>query len=185
MPVRRSNITRKHNRGTDDLSWDRVELLFTGVVYFPGDAPTFESAEHARKTWANNRAQLLAWWFAGVPSNEPITPALHQFTGPRSLCRPFAWWRFDAPERRRITSIEVAHEADGRTTFSRRAATADDTARIWANAAERAEQFDRDEPDFFGAPGIVSGVGGFTFESERDYLARLDLLTEAERSARG
>ena len=34
MPVRRTKITRKHNRGTDDLTWDRVELLFTGIVMF-------------------------------------------------------------------------------------------------------------------------------------------------------
>lgn len=183
MPVRRTNITRKHTRGTDELTWDRVELLFTGIVYFPGDAPTFDSAEHARKVWTHHRAQLLQWWFNGVPAFEPITPGLYRFTGSRSHCRPCAWWKFDAPERRRILTVEEIHEADGRFTFTHRGATVADVARIWKNAEECARQVGERTPDDFGAPGILSGVGAFTVESESDYLARLDLLTDSERTA--
>lgn len=107
----------------------------------------------ARAAWEILREQIMADWIAQHPGQ-----------------RPWAWWRFDAPERRRrIDGIQ--HPFDDRI---------------------RKKKFDEMEPHFwarrhandlcFGVPRLTSTRDEATakYESEAEYLRRLNLLTPAE-----
>jgi hypothetical protein len=162
MPRRHHAVRRRHKRGDSSaLSWAQIEVLFTGGTF---EDEAFESTEHRAKAWSFNRAQILRLWFDGVPASEPATMGLHAYTTPQTLCRPWGWWHYDSPERRRL------------------GVPARKTASIWKSAEEIALKTGRDAA-FFGAPSATCGTGYFKAEEEDVYLRRLDLLTDAERNA--
>ena len=79
--------------------------------------------------------------------------------------RPWAWWRFDAPETRRVVGIDPMIMGD-------------ETDRLPAFEDPTLPEFFRGS--YFGKPSIVDG---FLYEDEEDYLRRLDLLLPGEEAA--
>ncbi|HWL93850.1 MAG TPA: hypothetical protein VNT79_09970, partial [Phycisphaerae bacterium] len=85
----RKNIVRKR-RISANLTDDHAKILLTGRGdYFnefgPLDAPETYAAK--REAWECLRDELLPKWIEENPGS-----------------RPWAWWAFDAPERRRCTN---------------------------------------------------------------------------------
>ncbi len=185
MPFRKTTVRRRHTRGVSgSLSWEQVEQLMTGfcfIAQLDRTEPLFESEDHRRKAWSQNRRQLLAWWFDGLPKGQRIPPGVLGNFVPNLFCRPRAWWDFDAPERRRITRVSDPADPLGPMYDARPS----DVARIWENAEESARALERDCAAFYGRPGATTGAGAFEVESEQAYLTRLDLLTTAEKLAGG
>lgn len=111
-----------------------------------------------REAWRELRAGLLADWIAEHPGT-----------------RPYAWWTFDAPERRRRIDGQP-HPFDN------------------AERIAKVEHWRRDYPDvagreacklYYGMPVCLMTRDDFDaeYESEADYLDRLGLLTDNERAA--
>lgn len=113
--------------------------------------------DRMRADWHEFRDELLQEWIEHNPGT-----------------RPFAWWRFDATERRRPT--------DGRPH------PFDDPKRI-AAVARHYEQYPGNARDmdrlYFGVPAIVFGDGLRRYESERKYLERLALMFPGETDLPG
>jgi hypothetical protein len=122
-----------------------VEQLLTGMPFFPeecfgsdcgldGDVDWAEM----QRAWESLRDTLLPQWIRERPGS-----------------RPYAWWCFDAPERRRrIDGKPHPFDRPGRT----------------------------DKRLSFGRPrAIFVEDAGAEYETERAYLERLDLLTAAEK----
>jgi hypothetical protein len=141
-------------------------------------------AAAAREDWEASREELLAYWLQdpALWEREPDVSNFHQPTpgGPGS--RPAAWWWFAAPEPRRIVARWTTTGTPGSGSAG--------LVEIPVNAEPRLDVADwlrlwREEPrwrHFYRGmrtpcPGIVD------FETEREYLARLGLMSAAERAA--
>ena len=148
MPrVRRRQLGRKRNLLCPAVS----RSLETGI--FPGtdwgwDEPTMAEK---REAWEALRDELLSAWVR----DDPCT-------------RPWAWWEFDAPERRR--------RIDGKPH------PFDSPAR-----KQHGKKFGHKETEklFFGMPNylMVEDDADAEYESEADYLERLGELTDEELDA--
>jgi hypothetical protein len=75
--------------------------------------------------------------------------------------RPWAWWRFDSTEPRRVLGLD--HDPDESNGHD-----SDDLPAVVEDPKEL----------YFGLP---SHYDGYVYETERDYLKRLDLLTDSEK----
>jgi hypothetical protein len=117
-----------------------------------GDCTDFDAM---RKAWELMRADLLAKWIREKPGT-----------------RPYAWWKFDAPERRQRTD-NVVHPFDDRV----RRRHVEEVGR--KNPVFRRVAYEL----FYGKPRCLCVKDDFTaqYESETTYLYRLNLLTDAER----
>jgi hypothetical protein len=106
-----------------------------------------------REAWELMRGELLAAFIAEHPGQ-----------------RPFAWWRFDAPERRQRTD-GVQHPFDNRL---RRQHVDGSTTKEFRRVAYEL---------FYGRPRALIVRDDFEakYEGELQYLNRLGLLTDAER----
>jgi hypothetical protein len=136
----------KHIDRETGLTEDQTEYLLTGMSWGELAGGAFKTPEDEARTWKQNRARLISRY--------------QQKHGP--FCRPWAWWKHDAPElRRRIGGEGVA-------------AIDTDDCPEWAK--------DRVS---FGRPVVWDDDYGDEvetwFETERDYLIRLNLLTPEEK----
>jgi hypothetical protein len=135
----------------------------------------------ARADWTAHREELLAYWLQ-TPATRALTPEASPFRqtrrgGPGT--RPAAWWWFEAPEPRRLIArwtfegaiqwgrlVPLPLDAPGLDTG--------DWLRLW-----------REEPRgrhfFRGIRNPAPGINDW--ETEREYLARLGLMSRAERAA--
>src|SRR5262245_45500010 len=86
---------RQLKRRIDLLTDDQKEMLLTGHDWFR----TFRSPEEIERVWFENRDHLLQYWLQDPetwkkkgkdPLGEP------EPGGPGT--RPWAWWKFEAPE---------------------------------------------------------------------------------------
>lgn len=88
--------------------------------------------------------------------------ALHADSHP--CTRPWAWWRYDAPERRHCTSGHHPHDDP-----------------VFQSLADNSTAMDLRELRY-GIPRYMRGeMFNATFESEHEYLDRLNLLFPNER----
>lgn len=161
-------IHRRLKRKSDGYSDEHINHLLKGTYFWPGHAFTkipagpgrdFTDYEALRGGWEALAGDLLPKFIADNPGH-----------------RPYAWWLFDAPERR-LRTDGIQHPFDNRVR-----------KQYVENAA-------RTNPDFrviayklyFGRPGCIIGSIKDDFEakyeSELAYLDRLGLLTDAERKA--
>lgn len=132
----------------------RYQLL-TGCDHFGcgfGRDPTGAALDRMRADWQTHRDELLAEWIAEHPGT-----------------RPFAWWQFDSVGRRETIDGSV-HPFD---RPERR-----ELCRRWHAAHSGMRHDERFVELFFGVPVIC--VEWVRYESERAYLARLNLLTPDE-----
>jgi hypothetical protein len=171
MPYRKTSLRR---RVVDaDLTSDKIEYLFHGYILTKGNSSPFESDDAARKFWIKHRALIVRWYsLAGVPAEYRRWSFEFENTcGPFPGCRPWAWWKFDAPEKRRriIAMEEFKWHGDKPAEFSERPVTEAEVEEIW-------QDYGGDEG--FGIPQF-SGL--FIVESEADYLKRHGLLTVREQ----
>mgnify|MGYP001193248409 FL=1 len=162
MPRRIVSIRRRAEvRG---LRSEWVEFLFRGHLIVPQSAFLEPVEADARAMWATHRGQLLRWWLDGIPADafRRLHFGFHGCDRPHPAgTRPWAWWRFDAPERRRLLAVQ------SRTV--ERAPTAEDDVEAW-----------RDGVGGFGLPRYG---GPYRFETEADFLNRHGLLMPGEEVA--
>ena len=120
------------------------------------DPDTLEGDEAGRRVWESCRDTFLPAWIAKRPGT-----------------RPWAWWRWEAPERRRRIDGGM-HQFD-----------------VPSYIAE-AKRIKRDHPEgvdlmatTFGLPRYSGKNTDWTaeYETEFDYLQRLNLLAPGEREA--
>ncbi|MBN2559398.1 MAG: hypothetical protein JXQ75_00510 [Phycisphaerae bacterium] len=111
-----------------------------------------------RGAWETLRAELLPKWIAAHPGT-----------------RPYAWWVFDAPERRRRTDGRP-HPFDN----IERNTKVNDWRQKYTDVADR-EAYKL----WFGKPGCLMVLDDFhaVYEAEAEYLDRHGLPTEDERAA--
>jgi hypothetical protein len=119
---------------------------------YSGDPTDYDEM---RRAWEELRHELLPRFIAEHPGQ-----------------RPFAWWKFDAPERRQRTD-NVVHGFDDRV----RRKHVEDVARKYPGFKGVAYKL------YYGRPGCLCVRDDFTaqYETEAAYLHRLGLLTDAER----
>ena len=176
MPRRKTSLRRRTVMA--DITPAKVEYMFRGCVMFasdPADRTPFASDAEVRAFWDTNREKLMRWFtLTGVPM-ECRRCAFEdpEDCDPQPGHRPWAWWKIDAPEKRRriLTVTHQIPRAGGFASFVERLATPQDAELIWAGSGGEA---------IFGAPryGWVPGV-----ESEPAYLERHGLIDAEERTA--
>jgi len=140
---RRKGITKKHK---GQLTRERLQYLLRGYNFF--DKP-FKDDDDAKRCWGDSQDKIMREWIRVAPGR-----------------RPWAWWKWDAPERRRCTSGD--HPFDSPEHKLR---------------AETVTGFDPYEL-FFGAPRFYTKENiqaRVAFESEEDYLKRLHLMSDQEK----
>ena len=149
--VRRRQISkpRKIGHGREHFS-----QLLAGLGDAFGKDADFDQ-EQARECWQKHREVLLAEWIEDNPGT-----------------RPWAWWRFDAPERRQCTN--GPHPHDCQTYIAKAEAS-----------LRRSEWFGQVAFALtYGVPRIMGGCECCNpepdYEWEVEYLHRLELLTPAE-----
>ncbi len=157
-------VNRRPKRRSAGYTQDHVHHLLFGVYLCPGHAFATLPRNHAgdytdfnamRIGWDILRAELLPQFIAEHPGH-----------------RPFAWWLFDAPERRQRTD-NVVHPFDDRI----RRQHVEGVAKRHPAFRETAYRL------FYGRPGCLCVRDDFEaeYETEATYLHRLNLLTPAER----
>lgn len=132
------------------------QQLLTGHDCF-GDG-YMDDTERMREDWRRFRVELLAGWIALRPGT-----------------RPFGWWRFDAPARRE--TIDGSDHPFDRLERQERCA-------VWHAQHPAMRHPERFYELFFGVPCIVVGEGHVHYETERQHLARLNLLTVEEQQTK-
>ena len=151
----------------EDFTPPMVDFAFCGRAALSSNP--FPSDAEFRAFWQLHRSVLLQWYRDGVPEDFKsafgFAPGDPERAPHGDDCRPLAWWRFDAPERRRIIAIvEYIPGGDGLLDRRERPATAQEVEELWAMCG-----FDSKREPKFG--------GLYVMEDERAYLARLGLLT--------
>jgi hypothetical protein len=146
---------------------NQVEHLLTGCNFFDGyGRPRGGPSDDAtwRAAWEDLREELLPKFIAKYPGH-----------------RPWAWWRYDSPpphRRRRIGAKPHPFDNHERKVHIERLTLQRPTANeIGSQLYEL----------WFGKPASVIGLDDIQaeYESERDFLERHGLLTDAERAALG
>lgn len=172
MPRRIVSIRRRAEvRG---LRSEWVEFLFRGHLIAEQLAFLEPSEAEARAMWAAHGGQLLRWWLDGIPA-DAFRSVHFGFVGCEKAnpagTRPWAWWRFDAPERRRLIAVGELIGPSLQTRIVERAPIAEDEVQAWSVGK-----------NWFGEPSPTCG-GIFRFETEAAFLMRHGLLTKAEQEA--
>ena len=129
-----------------------IRHLLSGNDFFGAGFPDNRSMQEG---WESLRAEILPEWIREHPGR-----------------RPYAWWRFDAPEpRRRIDGRLHPFDDPERQEKIERIAQQPGTA---ADFAARMTE------TFFGLPARKYPADFGRYESELDYLRRLGLLAANE-----
>ena len=155
-------LRRPHDRNKGYTDAD-VRHLQTGCGFFVTFGRRDEFAvtqEDVADAWAELRDDLLPPWIADHPGT-----------------RPWAWWAFTAPERRRRTDGRP-HPFDNPERDEHIRRTSPNPAFAEATLAEARELS-------FGCPRLWHVPDDFaaTYETQPVYLLRLHLVDEAERAA--
>ena len=155
MPRRRSGVRRRRARA-DDLSAIQREELLTGldfsVLAHPHHGNGFDDDDEARRrAWFAHREELLQAWTADPPDQDHRGDLGQPLLGGAGS-RPWAWWRYEAPESRRQVGGEGTPLDDTLFDFG--------IPRQW-------QALDGDDPP--------------RFEDEAAYLERNGLLTDDEQ----
>lgn len=125
-----------------------------------GDVDESAEADAAmRAAWDSVRSELLDGWITDNPGT-----------------RPFAWWRYDAPEpRQRIDGKPHPFGDPSRLAVVANLRATNDADDWLCRAACRLS---------FGTPTLAGlGEGFASYETQAAYLERLGLLTDGERAA--
>lgn len=154
-------MTRLHRRlrEREEITEEHIEALTVGYDWWhsfrgPGDNDETE-LENKRAAWEMLGENLINEWAKDCP-----------FT------RPIGFWQFSAPELRRcLTGVHPFQ----RPEF---VAHCEEMELEYPGYAQRVRKMVRGVPCISGPPGLQ---GSELYESERDYLLRLDLLTDYER----
>ncbi|HEY7116562.1 MAG TPA: hypothetical protein VH475_08250 [Tepidisphaeraceae bacterium] len=179
MPTyrRHRRIERRRGEGTREQCF---KVLFDGVDWFDalraegfvyssfGAEPSDEDMEVRRDYWEQHRDEVLAEWVAQHPGT-----------------RPWSWWHFAMSEPRRVIA---GHEAPqngfapwrfmpGKSLEQIEAEWPAMFARLWDEHLKGNSQREY----WYGCPSPVQSFA--TYESEFDYLDRLNLLLPGEREA--
>jgi hypothetical protein len=145
---------RSKSRLAGFTRWHRYELE-TGIgwPFLPQDQCFHGDREAIEAAWNELRVPFMRQWIAEHPGS-----------------RPWAWWEFDAPERRQC--VNDVHPFDRPDRWR-------ETDRLCCAEIQR-----RTYSLWYGCPALL-GPGDFDcrFESQPDYLDRLGLLTAQERAA--
>lgn len=131
---------KKESRKRITVSADRKKMLY--LLNCSHSLELARSPKAGRQLWEQYRRKIMPIWIDVLPG-----------------CRPWAFWEYDAPERRKAI--------EGVCIYTRRP----DTYKRYSFGIPTLADY---EPD--GTPIDA------TYESEADYLARLDLLTEQEKA---
>ena len=151
-------VRRRVKERRASVTTDHVHQLLTGRFWFdgfirPGNRDGCD--DEMRPVWAALRDDLLQQWIQLYPGS-----------------RPYAWWRFDAPDLRRRTDGGV-HPFD-------------DPAHVERVASIKAE-YPNGLDLMKTAWGLPSCVGpdqiGVDYDSDIEYLVRLGLMSDEEREA--
>ena len=151
--VRRRQISkpRKVGHGREHFS-----QLLCGLGDAFGKDADFDQ-EQARECWQKHRDVLLAEWIEDNPGT-----------------RPWAWWRFDAPERRQCTNGQHPHDCPSYKAH---------VERVGGPSSYGGLAFALT----YGVPRLIGHGYGCEqcpespdYELEVEYLHRLELLTPAE-----
>ena len=126
------------------LTRERLQFLLQGYNFF-GEA--FADDADAEKCWRDHGPKIMRSWIKSSPGS-----------------RPWAWWKFDATERRRCTSGK--HPFDEPDFESQRRKTELDIAELRFGI-----------PQYYSAEQIASKI---SFETEEVYLKRLNLMSDYE-----
>lgn len=148
-------VIRQPKRRRTSLSVDQVEQLQIGRPFFgPGFGGDQEALEAA---WKAFRVELLREWVAEHPGT-----------------RPWAWWRFDAPELRR--------RVDGRRHPFFSAKRAERVARLITRPDAADDLREQLNSTSFGVPcaHVCVDDAQALYETEHDFLARHDMLLPGE-----
>lgn len=143
MPTKRNYVGR---RQVEHIDRD-VHYLVTGEPAVPPCRAYFLQ-DRARTLWNANRAELLAEWITDRPGS-----------------RPWAWWKWDAPEPRRRRLGGTGRPWASSLSFG--------LPTYWRRAGEMETLLAAFEP--------IDPADPPTFESQAAYLDRLGLLVEGER----
>lgn len=155
-PTRKPVVMQSENLS----EWEKYHLLKGHDFFGDGYGRTLhgnhdgEDRERMQADWERHRDALLAEWI----SVEPGT-------------RPYAWWTFDAPERRRRIDGKP-HPFDNP---ERKARIESDRKRYPNSASDPCKLW-------YGRPGVLMTLDDFEakYETEADYLRRLGLLLPGE-----
>jgi hypothetical protein len=98
MPTRRTRSRPRHSAGGELTS-----LQAFGLSHGWDKFPTFRDETDARETWEHHRDDFLTEWVESKPGE-----------------RPYAWWRFDAPEGRLELNAPTSGSCLDRTDAGRR-----------------------------------------------------------------
>lgn len=175
--------TKRRRTGYTDA---HIRQLLTGHEWF-GDAFGRDDrgtldVDAMREAWEALRGELLPKWIAEHPGT-----------------RPYAWWVFDAPERRRrigtMRPLYPVKEIDHMTPEPHCELVEDGKPHPFDNPERNAkvDEWRRTYPDvanraayklYFGKPSCLMTADDFeaAYESEAEYLDRLELLTDDERA---
>lgn len=146
-------VLRKGKRRSRGYNATHIEHLRSGFSVY--GLSGFDTEDALRWGWVDLKAEVMRQWIADKP-----------------FSRPFAWWACDAPARReRIDGGQHPHDDP-----------------LWCAQAEANKQaFPHSGVDFytlyFGKPRVllfISDDHRAKYESEREYLTRLNLLTPEE-----
>ena len=151
MPSNRTK-TKRTAALQGDLKPDQLEHLLKGYVLLDPRRPVFKSESERRRAWVKNRDFIFS--LQGKKCQDEtfgLNSSIDFYFLP--FTRPEAWWRYDSPEPRRMLAGDPA--------------------------------------GIIPEDGLIKGVPrsyrsreaweGMTFESERDFLTRHNLLTPLEQ----
>lgn len=149
MPTRpRRPLERRGERG---LTGPELENLLTGDNLLDHEREPFRSEAARRKAWKKHGAFVMS--LQGQPA-QGETFGLSRGVYFEIGTRPYAWWRYESPEPRRLLSGDPAGALPERG-------------------------FSKGAPTFLVSCEAARNI---RYESEEEYLRRLDLLTKGEKS---
>ncbi len=151
---RKTRGPRRKRPDSVQLSPVQREELLTGLAY-PALGQGFDSDAQRRQAWQRHRDELLTYWTTPADPDAPRGDLGSPRPGGPGL-RPWGWWRYDAPEPRRLVA-GIGESVDGSPAAF--------------GIPSRWRQLDGDDPP--------------RYESERDYLQRCNLVEPCDDPSRG
>lgn len=156
-------IQRKLKRKRKAYTAVHIHQLLTGVAYLRGEGFNKQKGDGCQQN--DQRAMQVAW----EKLRDSLLPSFIEKHPGR---RPYAWWKFDAPERRRRINGKL-HPFDN------------PKRKAWIKRTINSTGYP--SADFyvlsFGKPAVfcVPADWNAVYETEADYLSRLGLLMPGEK----
>ena len=131
--------------------FDLIGLVHGHFIGFAMDTLSQNDTEGQCELWRVLKNEILAQHYQRRPGT-----------------RPAAWWKFDASELRRVLGRDVDEDEEGNGHDDGRLPAAQDpNLPDWARGKT-----------YFGKPIVYDG---FLYETEHEYLKRMDLLSTGEK----